>query len=210
VRQEQFRAVVFLDVDPAQPPDELVVTLTPADPVRGRVLDPDGKPLIGARGRGLLGEDGSLSQPLPTAEFEASPLRPGRSRFLYFRHTTRKLAGVAGVSKAGAGPVDVTLRPWGSVTGRVLEANGSPAGHAVAVVFVGETGPDGKAIRTLVGLDHFTRQDGTFRIDGLIPGVRYDLKYYFKEDRREGTIARGAEVKAGETKDLGTIRMPAK
>jgi RNA polymerase sigma factor (sigma-70 family) len=212
VRQEQFRAVVLMDVEQAKPPGDVVITLTPADPIRGRVLDPDGKPLAGARVRGLMANNGHLSRPLPSAGFEASPLNPDRPRHFYIRHDARKLAGTVVVFKSGTEPIDVTLRPWGSVTGRVREPDGKPAQYAIRVTSAGETGPDGKAVQSVLGLEHVTNRDGTFRIDGLIPGVRYEFAYDNFQDNsgRQGTIARGVEAKEGETKDLGETRMAAK
>jgi RNA polymerase sigma factor (sigma-70 family) len=205
IRQEQFRAVVLMEMDSAKPPNEFLIPLTPADPIRGRLLDPDGKPLVGVTVRGLMG-NGQFSRPLATADFEASPLHPDRPRYFYFRHEGRKLVGTAVVSKIGTGPIDATLRPWASVTGRVLEPDGTPAELTVDV-FAADAGP-GASFRRLAG---GTKRDGTFRINGLIPGVRYEVTYHNRHDNsgRKGVVA-SVELKEAETKDVGEIRMPTK
>ena len=76
VSQDSYHAIVFLNVDAKKPPDEQAIDLTPTEPIRGRLFDPDGKPLTGVRVRGLNETGGDWSTPLRGAEFSAPPAAP--------------------------------------------------------------------------------------------------------------------------------------
>ena len=113
-----------------KPPGEQRIDLTPAEPVRGRLLDPDGKPLTGVQVRGLNRDRGRVVEPLPGTEFVASPPHPDRPRRLAFRHDGRKLVGTAVVAAGLAKPIEVRLEPWGSVFGRLVDTEGRPVAKA--------------------------------------------------------------------------------
>ena len=130
VAQEAYQGIRLLKIDPAKPPDEQVIELTPAEPVRGRFVDPAGKPLAGVTVRGLHQTGDSWSEPLPDAEFTARPPHPDRPRRLTFRHDGRKLVGTTVVTAGSAQPAEFKLEPWASVTGRLLDTDGRPVARA--------------------------------------------------------------------------------
>ena len=47
-----------------------------------------------------------------------------------------------------------------------------------------------------------TDKDGRFRISGLVPGLKYNLKV-FKDGRFVGNVAADVSTRAGEVKELG-------
>src|SRR5207247_192629 len=105
----------------------------PGVAVGGKVLDADGKPLTGARIGGLLAT-WDKPQTLKDDSFTIRAVDPHRARTVAAIHDGRKLAGSA---KVGADK-DPTLKlePWGVVTGRAVDEDGSPiAGAEVRIYF---------------------------------------------------------------------------
>jgi RNA polymerase sigma factor (sigma-70 family) len=177
-----------------RPGDESVtcdVAVVPGRALRGTVLGPDGKPLAGARRRGWY-------DPLPGSDFTEwglDPHKPGR-RVLQFVHDAKKLAGFLAVNGDEKGPLRVRLGPWATLTGRLLMPDGEPlTGASVSCSdHGGDASPD---------------KDGRFRIEGLTPGWKYTL-HVGKEGRGLRFAAggpKGLTLKAGETKDLGDLRV---
>ena len=50
---------------------------------------------------------------------------------------------------------------------------------------------------------------GRFRIEGLVPGIRYDA-YGDSPSQAHGPILNGVQVGPGEVKDMGDITLPAR
>jgi protocatechuate 3,4-dioxygenase beta subunit len=210
VSQESYQTIVFLNVDAKSPPAEQAIELTPAAPVRGRLLDPDGKPLRGVRVRGLSTSEDDWSDPLRDAEFTAAPPHPDRPRRMTFRQSERKLVGTAVVVAGSAKPVDFKLEPWGELTGRLLDTDGKPIAGASIYAPAGK-GVDGKTVDMVRIGTVFTDANGRFRIDGLLPGVAYDLNFReFKPGGRArlGPVTGVVGLKAGEERDLGDVKAP--
>ena len=90
-------------------------------------------------------------------------LKPGKRRTLTFLNEKGRLAGELVLRGDETVPQKVTLQPWGTLTGRVVNADGEPWGEAElhAVIL-----PNGYP---KVG------KDGRFRIEGLVPGKVYTL-----------------------------------
>jgi hypothetical protein len=188
------------------------VQVDPGRSVSGTVLGPDGKPLAGAMVKGLTA---IFPRPvaLKTAAFTALALDPGESRQLLFVHRKQKLAGKL-VLRGDEKEVKVQLEPWGTLTGRILDQDGQPV--AGAEIQMGNVDsaffypmlwwvhPLGETVRT--------DREGRFRAEGLTPDMKFRL--YVSSDRMMSLpIADTAEgwkelsVRAGETKDLGEVRV---
>ncbi len=170
---------------------------------RGVVLGPDGTRLSGLVARGLTpGWDGVA--PPSTAEFAVTALAPGEQRPLVFRHDARKLIGALTVSGDEAGPLSVTLGPWSSVTGRVVDEDGEPRSD-IAIVVHHEPYPEHVLGGSLQqpSFRFELGKDGRFRIDALAPGVKYDLNVLLGGVGIIGYVERGLMVQSGEVMDLG-------
>jgi RNA polymerase sigma factor (sigma-70 family) len=205
--QEAFAAIRLLRIDAAKPPDEQVIALTAVEPVRGRFVDPDGKPLAGVRVRGLTHTGEYWSDSLPSAEFTAQPPHPDRPRRLTFRHDVRKLVGTVVVSGGSAEPVDFRLEPWATLTGRLVDADGRPV--ARAMLYVPGSGREPAATASVPIGTVFTDGAGRFTLDGLLPGVPY--RFYcreFRPNRRGGPATPELTLKPGEEQDLGELKVP--
>jgi RNA polymerase sigma factor (sigma-70 family) len=208
--QRQFQVIRF--IDPAPDAKEVSLTLKP-DPGRSatiRLQDADGRPLPGVRvWDWRRGEE--WGAPLPTAELKVSGLGPGRPRYLVFHHDGRKLAGAVVVQGNEAGAVSVGLRPWGTATGRLVDAAGKPLPrHELRG---GNAPPGREKALTLPGAVR-TDDQGRFRLDGLVPGRDYYLmvsKYLPEvgEFIGVGRLADPVTVRPGATKDLGDVKLKA-
>jgi hypothetical protein len=159
--------------------------------------------------------------PQPSAAFTVRGLDPRGSRVVVVFSPEKKLGKVRVVRGDEAGPLPFRLEPLSSLTGRVLGAEGRPrAGLTVRAVLSleGEDG-DRLPIHLRFSLDRHWRNlepraitdaDGKFRLDGLLPGLKYNLVVSEDESddadrpvlRREGV----APAEPGRNLDLGDLR----
>jgi RNA polymerase sigma factor (sigma-70 family) len=198
-------------IRPAADATELAAdfALEPGARRHGRLLDPEGKPLAGARFVGLNASPRRFrnQESLPGAEFTAEALNPAKPRRLFFWHEERKLAGTIVLRGDEPEPVTVTLRPLATLTGRAVAKNGEPlVGHFVEYSGWPELRlphEDGKR-----GDENpiVTDADGRFRLTGLPAGVPLQLSIIVPKTRF-ATIHRDKIVlEPGQTKDLGDLR----
>jgi RNA polymerase sigma factor (sigma-70 family) len=170
------------------------VYLDPGRTLQGTAVDPDGKPLTGARVLGLRPMPFWENEPLKTAEFTILGLGPDEKRTLQVVHEGKKLAGWLEVRSGEKGPVRVRLEPWGVVTGRLVKPDGEPMTDVS--IYAGSRGgqPD---------------KEGKFRIDGLVPGQKFGLKVIKPPYSLEvsGKETKDLTTRPGETKDLGDIQV---
>jgi hypothetical protein len=189
------------------------VSLDPGRSVSGTVLGPDGKPLAGAMVKGLTA-GWSRPTPLKTAAFTAVALDPGEPRQLLFAHPEKKLAGKRTLRGDEKGDVSVQLEPWGALTGRVLDEDARPvAGARLQTGYVDSpffhpmtwwVSSQGEVVRT--------DREGRFRAEGMTPGVKFRLSMSSSgmtflpiTGTPDGQME--LSIRAGETKDLGEIRV---
>src|SRR5207248_4687285 len=103
------------------------VGLRPALAVRGKLVGPDGKPLMGVVAHGLVQEWAYASEPLKDDTFAVRGFNPRRPRNLVFTHAGRKLGAFVTVAGEKKEPLVVKLEPLGSIAGRILDEDGQPA-----------------------------------------------------------------------------------
>jgi hypothetical protein len=170
------------------------VYLDPGRTLQGTAVGPDGKPLTGARVLGLRPMGYWEHEPLKAAEFTIWALGSDETRRLEMVHEEKKLAGWLEVRGDEKGPVRVRLEAWGVVTGRLLKPDGEPMTN----VTIHAGARDGR-----------TDKDGKFRIDGLPPGLKFELTAIKRPYLLEisGKDVKGVTTRPGETKDLGDIQV---
>ncbi|MEN6557323.1 MAG: M56 family metallopeptidase, partial [Thermoguttaceae bacterium] len=183
--------------------------LDPGQTLTGTVFDPDGKPLAGAYYSGRI--QYSHWNSMTSSTFTINCYRPDHPRQSIFLHLDRKLAGSLVVEGPQSEPIAVRLQPWGVLTGRVVDAQGKPLSgielqNDNLPTYLYQPKPGG-GVQEL-DRHYVTDRDGRFRIEGLVPNVKYTLsgvndsrtKYY-------GKLVSDATVDAGQTKDVGEIKI---
>jgi RNA polymerase sigma factor (sigma-70 family) len=201
-----YHTLVEVEAAPDAESVECPVVLDPGRTLTGTVLGPDDRPLAGARICGVKSYAYTYweGEPLNTAEFKVFGLSPARPRRLLFLHEGQHLAGsllVRGDEKAAP---TVKLEPWGAVTGRLVTGTGQPPADAELRFLFGakfDDSDDGShPSRTFP-----VAKDGSFRVEGLVPGVKYNLAI-MQKGRFTGYVFQNFSMKCGETKDLGEVQ----
>jgi len=202
-----------------------VLTLTPGVRRQGTLTDAAGKPLAGVLVAGLT--DNESPQKLTGSTFTAAGLQPKRERALVFLHEDRKLGTVIGLDDKGARTFTVKLQRLGAVKGRLLDPDGKPLANRRVLVRLNldekrfgnlpreydTLGGTFMAIRAawsdFTGRTATTDREGRFRIEGLIPGEKYDLFGGPRDIERKGGVthrAKGLTLTPGQEKDLGDLK----
>jgi RNA polymerase sigma factor (sigma-70 family) len=137
----------LLAVDaPAGAEVEATITLRSGRTLRGRLIDPDGRPAVDA---GVVERAGQNSLPAGKGEFELAGLDPARPVTVYFLDTKNQLARIVTFSRPDFDrPVTVRLRRCGSARARFIDAQGRPFAYVhVSVGVVTQ--------RPMIGLEVF-------------------------------------------------------
>jgi RNA polymerase sigma factor (sigma-70 family) len=199
---------LYVEINPAQEAQEVTLELQ-ADPgrtARGTILGPDGRPLLGGVEIHLLDVmQGPQQTPADSAKFEVRGISPGPYRLDFF-HWGRKLAGSLVLSGDESGDLTVRLQPWGAVVGRVVDEEGKPM-NDVTLRNTRRDRPDpGRG--NLPGRAVVVDAEGRFRIERIVPGIKYDADGFSRRGPAGGPVLKGVQVGPGEVKDLGDIRLP--
>ncbi len=231
----------MLDLKIDDPPGIFDVELDPGRKVAGTLVGPDGNPAAGVSAFGQMGKstrDGNgVSIDVLTGSFAVAGLDPERDlpRSILFVQQDRGLIGRAVLRGDEPVPLQVRLDRWASATGRLVDKDGKPLRDATLRLFAksfpspegltdakGHSAPDrgGTPWPHPVPTDN----DGRFRIDGLLPGLAYELvlvtpvkKESFMVGEAQtvetsissttGDPIKGLSLAPGETRDLTTVRV---
>lgn len=233
----RLHAVVSVCLSTDEPQSlQHVIKLLPGRTLSGKVVGPDGKPLTGVHVAGGWDFVKTLfpivrkSEPLKGSAFRAHGLNPRHPQVLVFFQPEKRLARVLTLRGDEAGPLVVRLEPLGAVRGRLVDAAGQPVKGAAVSVLYKPRSRQHAALNlpatemSYHGLNRLLREDankrrtltdanGVFRIEGLVPGLPYELKLqsggrvdhwvynFIPVSARETTVG---DLKAGGTTDLGT------
>jgi RNA polymerase sigma factor (sigma-70 family) len=167
----------------------------------GTIQDQDGRPVSGTVADGL----GSMErrETLATPKFTAAGLAPDKPRRIVVRHEGRRLIGSVMATADDATPLTLTLKPWATLSGRLVDAQGAPRGGVELV-------PWQASLRLSSGLlsDRIpVGPDGRFRIEGLLPDAKYDFAVMEKGALVSGLAVKGVAVASGVSKDVGDVRV---
>jgi hypothetical protein len=205
----------IFDTDKLDKPLTFDIELDPGRTVKGSLIGPDGKPVLGATACGLSYSpinrhniDYSARQEnqlLKSADFAATRLDPQKRRTISFLHKERKLIGHAVLRSDEKGPLTIRLEPWGTLTGRLVDEQGKPLADVRVSLHASSLPEPG-----LGSLQEFrTDREGRFRVEGLLPELKHELTLTDgarkKVSLTAGDQLKGLAVPAGEVKDLGDI-----
>jgi hypothetical protein len=201
----------LVEVNPAKNAVSITCNLL-VDPGRtliGKVLGPDGKPLAGARPFGLrsYGQGIWANEALKAADFTVYGLKIAEPRKLIFVDEGLKLAGSCVVRGDEPEPITVKLESWATVTGRLVTSDGLPRTD-VDFYFARGFKPD-MTLGIPPKRDYHPDKDGRFRIEGLVPGLRYGMSASIGS-MSVGDVFGDLILKPGETKDLGDVEAKTK
>ncbi len=201
---QHFHTIVA--IDPAEDVQSLTcdVALDPGIALSGTVVGPDGQPVVGCTAIDLCPHTMSFNiVNLTSNAFTARALDPKHPRPLVFRHDEKNLAAVVVATGNDSGPVTVRLQPAGAVTGRLLDDDGQPQ-HGARINVGYARGQFGPRYYSPLQNPH-SGDDGRFRVEGLIPGVAYDLGVR-TGNAYLGDFATSIKLQPGETRDLGDVK----
>lgn len=199
VLAENYHAVAAVTPDENGANNQCNFALVPGRKMSGNLFDSAGEPLRGAMIFGAV--EGSVWQPLEDASFTVRNVDPLKPRRVQFLHSERKLAGSVTVQGDEAGPINVKLEPWATITGRIVDTVGDPLESASVASDEG----DEKQLGAMPGhFDFAADTEGRFKIEGLAPRLPYNLRVELPR-RSLGVVVKDLQLSPGETKDLGEL-----
>ena len=135
-----------------------------------------------------------------------SGLNPTRPKRFIFRHDGRKLVGFLLARGDEAEPYTVRLQPWGTIAGRLIDADGRPRPSAelMSTDWGAAMNDPARGILPMIKAD----AQGRFRVEGLVPGQSYTGSAVGEEAQKKGfgVVIDRVVLKPGETRDLGDVR----
>jgi RNA polymerase sigma factor (sigma-70 family) len=224
---EAAHAVVAIDVPAgAASPRPYTILVTPAASRLGTLVDAEGKPVTGAA---VVGDgDGKRPRTLTSNEVTMPGLRPSRSRALVALHEGRQLGAVAAVGGDPSRPFEVRLLPLGALTGRLVDADGTPLPNRTVRLYLWldpkkfENLPWEMRASTGFGIvagawSDFTSREATtdergqFHVKGLIAAEQYSLvagEGHLSRPEQVSHFVPRYRVEPGKGTDVGDVKPP--
>ena len=204
---EQCQALEPITLESTAKTYQCDLSLVPAPEPIVRILDPDGQPLAGAIVSGAASTDLIREcwwQSRQSGVFRVTGLTAHRIRILAIHHEGRRLAGTLAVRDAEPGPLVARLRPWGTVSGRLVDRAGRPrAGVALSYQ---DSYSGMRPFAQAFPKDVTTDSSGRFTFVGLVPEQEYVIKLVPQNVFAPSVSVGGPHaVEPGETKDLGDV-----
>jgi len=217
--QECYAAIVLVNPPVGSKSLELSATVPRGRPRMVTLLDSDGKPVVGATPEGLTEHPGDYEPPLRAATFPLTRLHPDRVRRMTFVREDRKLVGSLLARGDSDAPYTVVMQPWATVTGRFVDLSFKPK-EEKGSPFLDMDEKSRLADHDDPEKGEFPQtwpdRDGRFRVEKLVPGLRYRAAVY-RNGVRVGIVGRtlvsetafkDLVLKPGEVRDLGDIEAP--
>jgi hypothetical protein len=181
------------------------IVLDPGRTLTGTIVGPDGKPLPGVRVFNLNPFHFWTPRPLETAAFRLTALDPAGRRSLVFLHPDRQLVKALELQGNAQDPLVVRLEPAGTATGRLVDEYDQPRpGVNLLIHFVRK---DNGYVAEHLPHRIKTDAEGRFRVEGLAPGVVYQINLAGKPPNNTiGSVVSRLSIQSGETKDFGDVK----
>ena len=205
-----YHVVTEINLDPKAESAICDLRVDPGGSLMVTALDPKGKPVSDTIAAGVTDLFYSIEywQESPTIEIHS--LHPSKSRRVTIVQAERKLVGFLYLKGTESGSTTVKLQPSGTITGRIVDDEGQSRG-GLALNNRGGIYPEPPGDRGILPNSSASPgirigRDGRFRIEGLVPGLKYGA------DAVEGFMYRGdvfkdVSVAPGELKSLGDLKV---
>lgn len=204
----------------------LDISLDAANKLKGRVVDPSGKPLSTAFFSGKLKDIQIWDAVEPSGQFEVIDYEPVVTRQLAFFDTTRALSAFVTLSGPISDALVVKLEPAGKAKGRIVDELGDSIPNLQLMNWTPrKVEPTAMMQQSYSALplppsnplkdrqEVLCDAEGRFELNGLLPGRDYRIRAYLPYDGKQlpayktGPLDIVINVKAGETQDLGDVRI---
>lgn len=198
--QDQFTAIVLVNPPADSKPLDLEFAVERDPKLRATVVGPAGESVAGVQGEGA---DATVD----SSVFIISRLNPMRPRRVTFTQPEKHLVGFLMARGDEIERPTVRLRPWGTVTGRLISADGKPRPNVRFQTKDWQARLFDPAYGMLPGGAGKTDAEGRFRVDGFVPGQKYSaIVIGVNPDGEFGSVFENLVLKTGETRDLGDVR----
>ncbi len=204
---EQCQAIEPIALESTAQACRYDLSLVPAPEPIVRILDSEGRPLAGAVVSGAASADLIREcwwQSRDHGVFRVTGLTGHRIRNLVIHHEGRRLAGTLAVRDAEPGPLVARLRPWGTVSGRLVDRDGRPRAGVTLTYQASYYGT--RPFAQAFPKDVTTDSSGRFTFVGLVPEQEYVIKLVPRDVLAPSVSVGGPhDVEPGETRDLGDV-----
>jgi RNA polymerase sigma factor (sigma-70 family) len=184
--------------------------LEPATALPVKIRDADGKPVAGVLATGFGREDMWGPEEVKGDTTVAYHLE-GKPRLMVFYEPTRKLFGTLALKGDETESVTAKLGPGGSVEGRAIGEDGKPL--VGVAVHLKHQDRRAEKVHSYIHRDRSveTDLDGKFRIDDVVPGLKFNLSFSRGKQLFE-LAAKAADLKSesGKTTDAGKLELKLK
>jgi hypothetical protein len=187
-----YNVVAEINLDPKAETATVDLQLDPGRAIAVTPIDPEGRPVAGTVATGVGDLFPGIESPQASPTIAIHGLDPSRPRRVTVTHGGRKLIGSIELKGDEASPVTLRLQPYGTITGRIVDDDGQPRG--------------GLRLFSPIGGDTPIGRDGRFRIEGLVPGLKYDAGAT-EGSMYSGDLYHDVTVAPGEVKDLGDLKV---
>jgi RNA polymerase sigma factor (sigma-70 family) len=200
-----------LHIAPGAAVVEQDVRLEPAAVLPVLLRDPEGKPLTGVVAVGIPARPLYHYVPVTckTDTCDVYDLESGKPRRLLLFEPSRKLAAAVTLKGDEKAPLTVTLRPAGTVKGRLVYPDGRPLVGVTVTLNYQDHQVRQMFADTALPRQGVTGRDGSFAIETAFPGPAFDLEFQVQRTRLAPTPKPipPQSVASGETTDLGNIAL---
>ncbi len=206
-----YHVLAEVDLDPKAESATLDLQVDSGHSLTINAEDPEGRPIGGAKAAGVTDLFSSSAYEQESPSILVHALDPSTPRRVTVTQAGRKLVGSVFLKGDEPGPITLKLRPWGTVAGRIVDDEGRPL-KGMALTSAGGSYPDRPdVVGVLPGGDYgnglHVGGDGRFRVEGLVPGLRYGASANNGMARIYGELFEGVIVAPGEVKELGDLKV---
>jgi hypothetical protein len=205
-----YHTMAELNLDPKAESATLDLQVEPSRTIVVTAIDPEGRPVAGTTAVGVSERLSTSDYPQSSPAIEMDAADPARPRRLTVTHSGRKLVGSIYLKGNEPSPMTIRLQPYGTVTGRIVDDDGRPRGGLAITSADGMTPARPAEQGILPGSAVYggirVGRDGRFRIEGLVPGLKYGAGAS-EGYPHYGELFHDLIVTPGEVKDLGDLKL---